>query len=455
MSDRTTQSVLFQGPGQKPLVARFDTESQSSDGGLVLLKQLDQGIGLTSRLAQHLIDGRQSARILHSSESLFQQRVFGLCAGYEDCNDSERVRSDPVMKMVSGRDATGDDSLGSQPTLSRFENAQTGRAVVSMQQELETFVIDRVGKRHRKASTVMLDFDSTCDKGYGTQQYLAFSGFYKSWCFLPLLGFLSVDGDPDQYLFTARLRTGTAHNTKGLLSILRRVIPQVRKRFPDAEIRVRLDAGFATPRVFEALEEHKCKYLVGMAKNSRLDEDTDTDQILTCLSAYLSGESEKGFGELQYKTKSWKATRRVIYKVEALMYDGRSQRENRRFVVTNLEGTPEEIWQLYAKRGDSENRIKELKNDLWMDRTSCRRILANQLRVLMAATAYVLFQELRWRLRRTELRRAQVHRLRNMLIKLGVRVVESTRRIVMHFSRDCPWKDAWVKAAKGMGAVPA
>jgi len=218
---------------------------------------------------------------------------------------------------------------------------------------------------------------------------------------------------------------------------------------------VRLDAGFATPRVFKALEEHRCKYLVGMGKNSRLDEDTDTDQILTCLSAYLSGESDKDFGELQYKTKSWKVTRRVIYKVEALMYDGRSQRENRRYVVTNLEGTPEEIWQLYAKRGDSENRIKELKNDLWMDRTSCRRILANQLRVLMAATAYVLFQELRWRLRRTELRRAQVHRLRNMLIKLGVRVVESTRRIVMHFSRDCPWKDAWVKAAKGMGAVPA
>lgn len=448
----TRQSVLFQDVLEKPVVAKFDTEAQSSDGGVVLLKSLDEGIRLSEGLVEHFADERRQDRVGHPYLDLFRQRVFGIALGYSDCNDVERVGADPCLKMACDRSPLDPDGdLGSQPTLSRFENSQNARAIVRMQRELESHVIKRLAKRRKNARLVTIDLDPSCDPTHGQQHFTFFHGYYETWCYLPQFGFLSIDDEPEQYLFHARLRPGNARCYRGVIPLLRRVVPELRKRFPKAKIRVRLDGGFSHPGLFDVLDELKVQYVVGM-KGNRVLEDLAEPwmQIVRTLTG-RSGETETLFGEAQYKAGSWSRHRRVVIKAEAVRHPGRDPRDNRRFVITNLKHSPENVYKIYRRRGDAENRIKEM-HELDSDRTSCTRFLANQLRLLMAATAYVLYQELRWRLRRTAAARSQVGRLRLMLMKIGTRVVESVRRIVLHFPLAHPWKDLWVSAARAVGA---
>jgi len=449
----TVQSVLFQGVLAKPVVATFDAEGESSDGGVILLKGLDEGIKLTEKLGHHLVDGRDQERTCHDYLDLFRQRIYGIALGYEDCNDAERNRSDPCLKMACDRSPLdSDDDLGSQPMLSRFENSQDARATVGMLRELESHVIKRLAKRRRKAKLVTIDLDPSCDPTHGQQQGTFFHGFYDTWCYLPQFGFLSIDDEPDQYLFFARLRPGNARCYRGAIPILRRVVPELRKRFPKARIRVRLDAGFSNPMLFDVLDELKVEYLVGMTGNSVLKGYAEPWMQVARTLSERSGVTETLFGEERYKAKkSWSRDRRVIIKAEVVRHPGRDPKDNTRFVITNLRHSPEHVYKIYRGRGDSENRIKEMQ-ELHSDRTSCSRFLPNQLRLLMSAVAFVLFQELRWRMRRTHVRRAQVGRLRLMLLKIGARVVESVRRIVLHFPTTHPWTDHWIAAARMVGA---
>lgn len=453
MAKVSSERSFFEDIFEKPVVSQFDSKLRSSDGGASLLGVIDRRIKLTEGLCMHLIDRRDPARVEHSYLELFRQRVYGIGLGYPDGNDSARIGHDPAMKMLCGRGPTDSRSLASQPTLSRFEHGLTGREIASLGRGLEEAVIERVRRRHPRAQLITIDLDPSVDPTHGQQPLAFFNGYYDTWCYLPMFGFLSVDGDPEQYLFHARLRSGVAKEARGTVALLRRTVERLRRAFKKARIRVRLDAGFAYPQIFEVLEELRVEYVVAMPANSVLSNRADQHMHAARVLTESFGSTTTLFGETRYETRSWKRERRVIFKAEVVHADGKSPRNNARFVVTNLHHKPERVWEIYCQRGDSENRIKELKDDLKIDRTSCTSFLANQVRVLLTSAAYILYQELRVVLRGTELERGMVCTLRLKLLKIGATISESARRIVISMSSSHPWKDLWAKAARRVIAL--
>jgi hypothetical protein len=454
MSKSTEQGVLFEGLTSKNVAVLFDAPAQSSDGGLPLLIAVNRRLGLIERIAAELVDRRDRARIEHSFASILGQRILSIALGYADGNDAARMGADPLLKLACGRPPSSEGSLASQPTLSRFERAQSGRSLVAMGRVLEDVVIDELARSHPRARRITIDLDGSVDPTHGQQPFAFFNGYYDSWCYLPLFGFLSVDDEPEQRLFFARLRPGTVKETRGSLALLRRVVPELRKRFKRARILVRLDAGFAYPQLFDLLEELRVDYVVAMGQNDVLAAMAERHMHAARTFVERFGETTAFYGEGSYKTQSWPRERCVIFKAEVVSLPGREPRDNLRIVVTNLRQAPEQLWKLYCQRGDSENRIKELKVDLQIDRTSSTSFLANQFRVLQTAAAFVLFQALRYRLRHTELARAQVSTLRQRLLKIGATVRESLRRIVISLPECFPWKRLWREAAMQLGAYP-
>ena len=447
MSKTTPGASLFEKIFDKPVLSRFDSELRTSDGGSSLLGVIDRKMKLTETLCEDLVDARDAARIEHSYLDLFRQRVFSIALGYADCNDSARVGQDPSMKLLCGRGPSEGRSLASQPTLSRFEHGLSGREIVSVGRSLEQVVIERVRRRHPRAQRITIDLDPSVDPTHGQQPFAFFNGHYDTWCYLPMLGFLSVDGDPEQYLFYARLRPGVAKEARGTIALLHRTVAALRKAFKKVKIRVRLDAGFACPQIFDALESLRVEYIVAMPGNPVLTARASRHMHAARVMTERFESTTTFFGESRYKTRSWERARRVIFKAEVVHAEGKPAKDNARFVVTNLRHASKRVWEIYCRRGDSENRIKELKNDLEIDRTSCTSFLANQTRVLMTAVAYVLFQELRAALRGTELERSMVATLRLRLLKIGATITESVRRVVVSMSASHPWKNLWAKAA--------
>ncbi len=454
-NDITKQCVLFKGLTKKALIARFDQEQASSDGGAVLLKACDDRLGLSAALTACLWDERQQAKVEHSYQEIFQQRMFGIACGYADGNDAARIADDPVFKLLTGRDPVTGSALASQPTLSRFENAVSSGELLRMSEALAASVIQRHRRRKRKVKRITIDLDPTEDATHGGQQLSFFNRLYDSHCYLPVAGFLSFDKEPQQYLFCCLLRSGSAVAKVGCLSLLRRLLPRLRKAFPKAKIRIRLDAGFTGAELYEFFEDERLEYVVCMGKNAVLLRFAEP-LMAPLREALQAGEGlMPRFGERTYRARSWKCKRRVIIKADIALHAGREPKENPRFIVTNLKTTPKFIYQkVYCARGDIENRIKELKLGLQIDRTSCTSFKANQLRVLMTAAAYVLMQELRLKARRTGCARAQVNTLRLRLLKLGVWVESSLRRIVLHFPTSTPYADDWRRIAISVGAVP-
>ena len=447
MRHDTTQPVLFESLSFKPVMVAFDAPAQSSDGGLPLLAALDRKLGLTALLSHELVDMRRSKSVEHGFSELVRQRVFAIAHGYADCNDAALIGDDPLFKLACGRSPDASESLASQPTLSRFERGHGGREIVGMGRALERVVIGNLYRRHRRARQITIDLDGSEDPTHGQQPFAFFNGYYDSWCYLPLFGFLSIDDLPEQHLFFARLRPGTGPEGRCVRTLLRRVVPLLRQRFRRAEIVVRLDAGFASSELFDLLEELEVGYMVAMAKNSRLATHAERH-----MRAVRHLESEFGgtttlFGECVYGAQTWSRSRRVIFKAEVVALAGRDPRDNLRFVVTNLRDGAESVWKRYVMRGDTENRIKELKLDLQVDRTSSTSFLANQMRVLLTAASFVLFQALRAALKATELGRATVATLRLRLLKIGATVKESWRRIVIALPTSHPWKHLWRRAA--------
>jgi len=452
--DNTTQRWLFPGLSSRQLIAAFDQERSSSDGGAILLKAADERLGLTRSLVNCLSDGRDPDRITHELRELLQQRVFGIACGYPDGNDSDRLAEDPVHKMLLDRDPVEGEGLASQPTISRFENSASAKNLFRVGEELARGVVKRHRKRLRgRARRITIDLDSTADLAHGDQQLALFNGHYDNTCYLPLLGFVSFNDEPDQYLFTALLRPGNSPDKRGAVGVLKRVIALLRAGFAKATIRVRLDAGFAGPEIFDYLDAEGVEYAVAMPKNSVLERRAKRSLGRASRLSRESGHSERVYTETQYAARTWSHKRRVIIKAEVTRHPGREPKKNPRFVVTNLEQTPRWVYEkVYCKRGDVENRIKELQHGLEIDRTSCCRFFANQLRVLMTAAAYVLMQELRLHAARTSLARAQVWTLRDSLLKIGARVSGSVRRLVLHLPTSFPFLGPWGKIAARLGA---
>jgi hypothetical protein len=458
--DTTAQSVLFPDLLRRPVVVKFDQPHASSDGGAILLKACDDRLGLTERLASCIVDTRQAGKVEHSIRDLVRQRLYGIACGYADCNDVARLSEDPIQKLLLGRDPVQGAALASQPTLSRFENAPRRADLYRMGEALAESVIERHRKRlgSRKVKHVTIDLDPTDDPTHGGQQLSFFNGHYDTWCYLPVAGFLTFNREAEQYLFCYVLRPGNAPAKQGAIGILQRVIEQLRVAFPKARILVRLDGGFAGPALLNFLEdEAKADYIIGMAENKVLKRRA---RRLMGRARRLSKRRDKTanvFGETRYAAKSWKGRkRRVLIKAEVVRLEERDPKDNERYVVTNLKASPRYLYKkVYCARGEIENRIKELHHGLEIDRTSCTNFLANQLRVLLTAAAYVLWQELRLRARVGECASAQVSTLRERLLKLGVWVERSVRRIVLHMPESFPYLDEWLRIARSVGAVPA
>jgi len=456
VAEQGVQTLLFPKLFDKPLVATFDTPQQSSDGGAILLKTIDDELGLTARLAACLPEGRQAGKIEHDLPTLIRQRCFGLACGYTDANDAAQLKADPIHKLLVGRDPETGPALASQPTLSRFENAVGPRDVYRLTQTLAEVVIAhhqaRLGAQNVRRITI--DLDPTDDPTHGQQALSFFNGHYDTWCYLPIVATLTFNAERTQHLVTAILRPGNAPATAGALGVLRRLFGKLRVAFPHARLRVRLDGGFATPALFAFLEAEGVEYLVAMASNARLEKRIRRLLGRARVRSKATGQSAQVFDETRYAAKSWQRKRRVIMKAEVVRLAGRDPRDNPRFVVTNLAQTPRRVYEIYRERGDMENRLKELHYGLGFDRTSCSRFWANAFRVLLTAAAYVLLQTLRARLAATPAASYQVSTLRERLFKLGTRVQVSARRIVLHLPAAFPWLALWQAVALTLGASP-
>ena len=308
------------------------------------------------------------------------------------------------------------------------------------------------GKVHR----VTIDLDPTDDPTHGAQQLTFFSGFYDTWCYLPIVGFLTFNDEPDQHLFSAVLRPGNAPAAKGAIGLLRQILRKLRVAFPKALFQIRLDGGFASPQVFDFLDEQlDVDYVVAMAKNKVLKRRAARLMGRVRKRSRRTRKSEREYGECFYAAGRWPAKRRVIIKAEAVQHPGRQMKDNPRFVVTNMSGDPQWIYEdVYCARGDVENRIKELHDGMSIGRTSCSKFFANQFRVLLTAAAYVLMQVVRGAAAKTDMARAQVNTIRERLLKLGARVVATVRRVVVHLPAAFPDRESWTHIAQRLGADP-
>jgi len=449
------QSTLRVHGNCKPILARFDQPHASSDGGALLLKLVDDQLGLTTQVARALRDRRQPGKIAHPLRDLVRQRVFGLACGYADCNDAARLADDPIHKLLLDRDPLAGPALGSQPTLSRFENAvrrsDVYRLGLAVAEAVLAFHRQRLGDTVR---LITIDLDATDDPTHGQQELALFNGYYDTWCYLPLIATVTFNTEPMQYVVGGMLRPGTGAATRGVRGLLRRLFAQLEARFPRARLRVRADAGFAEAKLLTFLDRAGVEYVLGVPGNSRLDKRVRRLLGRARVRARTTGETATLYGETRYAARRWERKRRIIMKAEVLCYPGRSRKDNPRFLVTNLPHRPATVYaQLYCGRGDMENRIKELQLGVAMDRTSCSRFAANQLRLLLSVAAYVLVQVLQLATRATALGAAQIWILRERLLKVAVWVERSVRRIVLHLPKTFPWREAWQQLAHALGAT--
>jgi Transposase DDE domain group 1 len=442
-------------PKGKPIVAAFDQPHASSDGGAVLLKSLDTQLQLTTQLAGCLVDTRQAGKVQHQTLELVRQRVFGLACGYADCNDAARLADDAIHKLLLDRDPITGRALASQPTLSRFENAVTWAPLRDMAHVLANTVIETHRRRLKgRATRITIDLDPTDDPTHGQQELAFFNTHYDTACYLPIVATVTFNDEAVQYAVAAVLRPGTAPARRGAQGLLRRLLTKLRAAFRGATYRVRLDGGFAHPKLFQFLERQQVEYVVAMASNRRLEKRARRLMGKARMQAKATGRTAHLYGETRYAARSWKRKRRVIIKAEVVRHPGRDPKNNPRFVVTNLAGAPQDVYKFYCGRGDVENRLKELHHGLELDRTSCHLFLPNQFRVLLTLAAYVLFQELRRRAAGTACADAQVTTLRERVLKLAVWVERSARRIVLHLPMAFPWLPTWQRLARAVGATP-
>lgn len=444
-----SSKMEFSLPISKKVDADFDGGDLTSDGGSLLLGEADRLMGLTERTAACIRDVREEGKVWHQVTDLLRQRIFQIACGYEDCNDADSLRKDPALKLLAGRCPDSGRDLASQPTLSRFENSVSWGDLYRLSEVLIDVFIDN--HRAEPPEMIILDFDATEDLTHGQQTLSFFHGFYDSYCYLPLLCFAKCNGSSQKELLAAVLRPGNVHSGNKTLAILRRIVERLRRAFPDVKIIFRADCGFALPEIYDWCEDNGVRYLIGLPKNDRLLEKSRLYRIGALTQYALTRIKVRNFGEIKYAAGSWRQKRRVIIKAEVM-----SKGENPRFVVTNLSGKDtKKLYDLYVRRGNAENRIKELKLDLKADRTSCHRFEANQFRLLLHGAAYVLFQSIQRFLKNTELEKAQVSTIREKLIKIGARVRETVRRVRIHFSTSFPLKQLFETVLTRFQLTPA
>ena len=426
------QCIGFRLPVSPTVTAQFDGPQLTSDGGLPWLAEADNALGLCASLAAAIPEWRHR-RSRHSLETLVRQRVFQIACGYEDQDDADTLRRDPLLKLVCGRVPDGPD-LASQPTLSRFENAVDFKACYRLARALLNVYLQERARPTRPAH-ILIDADSTDDPTYGDQEGSAYHGYYGQHMYHPLLLF---DGETDQ-LITAVLRPGTVHAGRGIVAILTRVVRAIQARWPGVQIEFRGDSGFALPALYDYLEEQQITYTIGLATNRRL-EALAASQLAQATEQHAeTGEKVRLLGETRYAAGSWEEERRVIIKTEVL-----AKGPNVRFVVTTRTDEPDSLYTFYIQRGGGpELWIKDLKDACFADRLSDHTFWANQFRLLLHAAAYWLLDTIRRWLSTLHVARMQLDTLRLRLLKIGGWVRQHLHSIRLHLASSHPGEPLW------------
>ena len=428
MTQCNRSKLVFSSLSRKKILADFNGGQLTSDGGALLLREVERRTGLLDSLADCIADPRDPAKIRHDLKTMLAQRVCGIALGYEDGNDHQALRDDPIMQLLTGAAPDPDEPLASPSTLCRFENKIDRKSLARMS---AVFVDQFIASSSRPPKEIILDFDATDDAVHGKQEGRFFHGYYDHYCFLPLYVFCG-----DQ-LLCAYLRPSKIDGAKHARGILKLLVRRIRESWPKVRIIFRADSGFCRWKTLKYCDKNDVGYVVGLAKNKVLARMAKLFTTEAENAFEVTGEKQRSFHELEYGAKSWDRKRRVILKAEHLL-----KGPNARFVVTNLDHPPDAIYDgLYTQRGDMENRIKEQQLYLFADRTSCTRFLANQFRLLLASAAYVLIEYLRREgLEGTDLARAQVGTIRLKLLKVAARVVVTVRRVVLHLSSSYPYQ---------------
>jgi len=425
------ESFEFPACKRRVVEANFQGGDITSDGGVLLLRQADRVLGLSDAVAHVLDDPRRQASIEHATSSLLRQRLYALALGYEDLNDHHQLRRDLALQTAVDRD----ELLASSSTLCRFEN----RADRDTAWRLHEVLVEQfIASFKRSPKKLILDFDATDDAVHGRQDGAQFHGYYDHYCFLPLYVFCG-----DQ-LLVSYLRHARIDGAKHAWAILALLVKRLRAVWPKVRIIFRGDSGFCRWRMLLWCERHAVGYIVGIAKNKRLNAITAQRQrdAQDCYAEL--GVKVRWFAEIQYAAGSWDRKRRVIAKIEHT-----DKGSNPRYVVTNLEGKPRTLYdRLYCARGDMENRIKEQQLDLFADRTSCHRWWPNQFRLMLSSLAYSLLEAIRrLALQGTELANVYVGTLRLKLLKIGAVILRNTRRVRFLLSSAYPHQQLFFAVA--------
>lgn len=431
MTKFNKQLLLFKDISGKKLEADFDGGEVSSDAGVLFLRETEAKHGIIRRMTNVLRDRRHQSYISHDQFELFSQRVFQIASGYEDGNDSNDLRKDPIIKIACAKLPDSEEDLGSQPTMCRFENAPSRTDLYRLGETLVDLFIDSY---KRAPEGIVLDFDDTEDEIHGHQQLRLFNAFHDMYCYMPMHIYEGKSGK----LVAAILRPGKRPSGKEIVSILKRIVRKIRLAWPGVGIMIRGDSHYASPEVYDFCEQEDLKFIFGLTPQNPMWEETEDlrDEAKKLYTFYK--ERIRLFGEFQYQAKSWSKPLRVVYKAEH-----NHKGPNTRFVVTNLEHSSRRFIykNVYSGRGKMELFIKEHKNHLFSDRTSCTSFEANQFRLFLHSMAYVLmhtFRELH--LRGTEFAKAQFDTIRLKLIKIGARVRQMSTRIKVHLPSSFPLK---------------
>ena len=443
MTECTQETFGFTAHFSRRVQAEFTAGQVSSDGGVLLLREVDRRINLFERLAGCFFDGRSPLLVRHQLPEMLAQRIYGLTLGYEDLNDHDELRRDPLLGLVSGKRSL-EEELAGKSTLNRLELAgRTDRyhKISYSAEAMDRLLVDLyLESQSSPPEQIVLDLDATDIPLYGHQPERFFHGYYDSYCYLPLYIFVG-----DQ-LLCARLRPANQDAAAGSVKEVSLIVAQMRQRWPEVKIVLRADSGFCREELMAWCEVNHVDYVFGLARNQRLARIIGAQMYEARTLHQSTGQAARVFTEFNYQTrKSWSCSRRVVAKAEYL-----NKGENPRFVVTSM--TPEE-WaardlyeKFYCARGEMENRIKE-QMCLFADRLSTDEMQGNQLRLYFSAMAYTLMEALRrLGLKGTDWAQAQVDTIRRKLLKIGGIVRVSVRRVLLQLSSAYPWKDMFAQA---------
>jgi hypothetical protein len=435
-----SQPLLFKWPGERKAEVVFSEPEVSSDGGALLLGELDRRLGITASLAAAVRDSRHQSYVDHQVVEMIRQRVIQIACGYEDADDCDLLRDDPVIKAVSGRGAEGAE-LASQPTMTRFENQASRKDLLRMSRAIFERTMDIMAAQGRQA--VVIDFDPAADHCHGMQQLSLFNAYEDERCYMPFHVYEGVTSLPLAFA----LRGGKTPLPREILAVVERLVDGIRQRLPEATIFFRADSHHAKPAVLSWLDDHGVGFVIGLAQNAILNREAAETARIAEGDYRLSGRDARRFHSFSYAAKTWDRDFRVVARAVH-----NAAGSDLRYVVTNLGGSARYLYETaYCGRGRAEQMIGDLKTHLKSDRTSCHRFLANQCRLLLHAAAYQLLCILRMsQPEGTALARCRFDTLRLRLLKLGARVVTSGSRVRFHLPKAFAFRNVFVNIFSGM-----